>query len=664
MTKVLKTFLFAILLLSHQVSYSQPPLLLDMIKANYPTDIKKRHFFADYVEIKKNYPQDTRRDSQKRLELSLYRNALERMMETEYYLSLILDDEENFRRVSSVITPLPGYPDFYRALRMQYWDWRRHMRQNGAAIRPMIMTALIGLATQLERIESEQEVVEQAIKALENPIDLKSPKNIDNQLLSDLILLSDSAAQKNNDPQLKINSREHARQELINLAYSLLQIKDGFFADWPWAMILYKPVEREGETRPLKDHLLALLEETNNEENNTDDDSETFGHLEKESRPLLEQASRQTLQQISHAIHHYRTHREKLLAHNLIREQTASYLEELQDQEALETLHQLMGKPKESISPLDVAAVGGAIGVCYLGGRLLAVPIASVVAINSGLNYFSSKASLWEGVFFGLNSLSHYEIVNSASPLFRMIKEFAIIGVSAISCTTPQGTSAIRALPATLQNFTRPGMGGRLKKILSPGNIKWHIKDKLLDLNAAPTAISSVLILAGLQAYQHGATSLFTSPDFHLTALIVSVIEFVFIFKAIQSGSSFFSERHLEAMGGVSRTIFGLTFGTQTLYSLTQKRPFDVDRLFYEATYDPLVGFTTAKIVLLYLSPPFSKFLRNRFMLNPETSIRLGMFLIMLFRNAVGNYMYLSSVNAVFNQEREDLLTEPPPEQD
>ena len=655
MTKVFQTLLFSILLLSHQVCYSQPPLLLDLIQANYPSDSKKRHFFADYREIEKHHPGDAR----SRLELSLYRNALERMMETEYYLSIILDEEESFGLVASAITPLPGYPDFYRHLRMQYWDWRRHMRQNGTAVRPMIMTALIGLATQLERIESEQETVERAIKALENPIDLKSPKSIDNQLLSDLVQLSDTAAQKNNDPQLKIDNREQARDELIHLAYSLLQIKDGFFADWPWAMILYVPVEREGQTLTLKEHLLALLQETE-----TDSDPEnSFGRLERESRPLLEQASRQTLEHISHAIHLYRTHPEKLLAHNLVREQTMAYLKELKDEKALETLQHLMGKPKESMSPLDVAAVGGAIGVCYFGGRLLAVPIALAVATNSGLNYLSSKASLWEGAFFGLNSLSHYEIVNSSSAIFRMIKEFSIVGVAAISCTTPQGTSAIRALPAKFQNFTRPGMGGRLKKILSFDNIKWHIKDKVLDINAAPTSLSSIFILAGIQAHQHGFTSLVTSPDFHLTLLIVAVIEFVFIFKATHSGERFFSQIHLEKMGEVSRAVFGLTFGTQALYSLTQKQSFDVDRLFYEATYDPLVGFTTAKIVLLYLAPPFTKYLGGHFpRLNPETSRRLSMFIIMLFRNAVGNYMYISAVNAVFDQEREDLLSQPPPE--
>ncbi len=565
-------------------------------------DIKKRHFFADYQEIEKNHPHD----GQKRLELSLYRNALERMMETEYYLTLILNEEERFGRVSSSLAPLPGYPDFYRALRTQSRQWQRHMRQNSAVVRPMLIAALMGLSQQLGRIETELESIEQAF-----------------------------AEQK--DEQLK--------SELIDLASSLLQIKDGFFADWPWAMILYNSIEHEGKTGTLKEHLITLSEEIKN-----DHDPETsFGRLEKKTRPLLEQASRQTLEHITHAIHRYRTHRQKLLNHNLVREQTMLYLEELEDQKALEALQNSTEKPQEGITAFDTAAVAGAIGICYFGGRLLALPIASIVATNSTLSDLSSKASLREGVTFGLNNLSQYERAHSVSPFFKMVKEFSLVGASIISCAAPQGTSAIKALTAKLQNTTRPGMSGRLKNALSPDNIKWHIRDKVMDINAAPMAVASVSILAGIQAHQYGTHSLLTSPDFHLTALITSVVEFVFVFKSIQSGTQFFSKQHLESMREVSRTIFGLSLGTQALYSIARNESFERNRSFYEATFAPLIGFNIAKTMLLYMAPPFSKFLGKSFLFNPQTSRRLAVFILSLPRSALGNYMYLNGINAVFN---------------
>ena len=343
------------------------------------------------------------------------------MMQTEYYLSLILDSEEHFGRVSSAITPLPGYPNFYRSLRTQFWEWKRHLRQNRAVARPMLITALIGLSQQLERIESELESIERAYTKQED---------------------------------------EQQKGELIGLASSLLQAKDGLFADWPWAMILYKPVEQGGETRPLKEHLLTLLKDF---EANTDSDPEkSFDRLERETRPLLEQVSHEALKHISHTIHLYRTHPQKLLAHNLVREQTRAFLEELQDHKALEVLRHLTGETEEieeGLSPLDLAFVTGAVGICYFGGRLLALPIALAVAASNTLGDLSSKELLWKGAIFGLNNLSQYEMADSTSLVFKIVREFSIVGASVFSCTTPQGHDRPQSTPGKVPTLHPAGNG-------------------------------------------------------------------------------------------------------------------------------------------------------------------------------------------------------------
>ncbi len=606
---------------------------------------KKRIFFQDYQRIALAHPQRAER----RLELAFYRNALAHLMETEFYLALMRGEGERFGRVSSAIAPLPGTSDFYHSLRQHHQRWQRHFWQNAASIRPLITTMLISLAHQLQRIERGQEDILQALSDLQDIDEPIHPENISNPLIADLVKLSLATAEDRGDPQLKIDTREKIQQELVNLARTLMQSKDDLFAGQAWATILYREVDWQGSKRPLKDHLLAVVDTIPQRGG----PGEVFDRLTAEVRPLLKRAAADALEGLSHLIHLYRTHRQRLLAHDLIREQTLEYLEEWGDGDALKAYHQLVGGEEAvTFSSSDAVIAAGAIGVCFFGGRLVAVPLAGLMAATGVFDYFSFKKSLLTGANFGLNRPSLFEMASVDSPFFRVIKELSVVGISIISCSTPRGLSSVTGLVAKARQFSGGGVGNRLKEILSPQNIKWQIWDKISDLNAAPTSFSSVLILAAIQAHKHGPASIMTSPDFHLTAMVVAVIEFVFVFKSIQSGVHFFSRQHFRAMGDVARTIFGLTLVTQAAYSLAEDRPYDIDRAFFEGTYDSMVGLTTAKMILLYLATPFTGKVQNALRLAPDTARRVGVFLLMLVRNGIGNYLYLSSVNAVFNQER------------
>ena len=269
--------------------------------------------------------------------------------------------------------------------------------------------------------------------------------------------MSLDAANEQNDPTLKIDTREKLETELRVLVLSLIQRKDEFFKDAPWAMILFEEVEWAGGTLPLKDHLVSLLKSQNPHISGT----ELFERIHRETTPLVALASRRMLESISHRINLYRTHREKLLIHGLVQEQVAQYLEQLEDEEALQVYRRLIGMEKDSISRWDVALTAAAFGVCFLGGRIVALPTAFFLAIMRTTDHLSWDHSLFGGTVFGLNSLSQYEISHATPLPMKILGELSAIGASIIGCSAPKLASfrfgpRIRAKSAFAKNAGIP----------------------------------------------------------------------------------------------------------------------------------------------------------------------------------------------------------------
>ena len=596
---------------------------------------KRDLFLLDYGEIQRAYPNDP----EMRLELALCRKALEWMMEAEFFLALMALGPGLAQHTLAATLPLEGWPwDFYRGLRQYHRGLAQNFREHKEAIEALMMTTLTIQARALAQHKAQESILEEALsdaKSLEQG-DFDNPDAIDNDLISTLIQLGLDAAQEEDNRELEIDTGEKLQGGLLYLAQALAGRNNALFRDHPWGMILLMEVEWGGEVWPLGDIVVELLEEG----------------AQEEVRPLLSRASRQMLAEMPHAINLYRTHREKLLAHHRISLDVVGFLEEEGDSDALGIYREFEREQGRMISPTDFLGASLGLALC-LFSKTLTIPVSLAMATAGALDRLSSREAMLRGGTLGLNNFSQYERAHSLATPWKILPEFAAFGFVAIACVR----STPRPLLSALSARQTPSLtvGAHLRSILSRKrmeNLVASVKGKMKDVNALPTAVASVLILGWLQVREEGMASL-TDPEFMLTALIVTAIELVFVFKALDSGRYFLSAKHRNAMKEVSQIVFKVALAMQILYSQMQDEvKFRLERTFFEAAYDPLVGLTTTKIVLSYLANPFVGHLRALLpMMNGQVIEATGRFVLMGTKNVGGNALYLSVIDSTFNED-------------
>ena len=368
------------------------------VRANQrESDLYKEAFFSDYQNIKSSHPDNP----QMRLEVSLYRQALLRIMQTEFYLA-VMAGQKSFSLVSSAIE----HSNFYTELRKYHADLQSQLNENQTALQRMMILALIAISKELDLIEFHQKNIADAILALKSSEGSNDLRDIQNQLISDLINLSFSNAEEENNPHLRITTQEDLYEELRHLTELQLQAKDRLFTDQPWAMILFEEVVWEGQRLNIRSHLKNLLQARDRDIYLGNDLSvkeeaadELWDQINREIQPLLMEASRQKLGKISHLVSLYRSQMKALFDHNLIQDQVTNYLDELGDEEALDAYRTYRNIIEEKSSSFDsLATVGGAILICSLG-KLWAIPAALAFESANLFNQAALRNSLYRGVF-------------------------------------------------------------------------------------------------------------------------------------------------------------------------------------------------------------------------------------------------------------------------
>ena len=622
------------------------------VRANQrESDLYKEAFFSDYQNIKSSHPDNP----QMRLKVSLYRQALLRIMQTEFYLA-IMAGQRNFSLVSSAIQ----HSNFYRELRKHHADLQSRLNENQTALQRMMMLALIATSKELDLIEFHQKIIKDAISALENNEGSNDLRDIQNQLISDLINLSFSNAEEENDPYLRITTQEDMHKELDRLMRLQVQAKDRLFIGQPWAMILFEEVMWEGQRLNIRSHLKNLLQRRDSDiylgndlSIKADEAEELWDQINREIQPLLMEASRQKLRRISHLVSLYRSQLRALFHHNLIQEQVINYLDELGDEEALDAYRTYRNIIEGKASSFNnLATAGGAILICSLG-KLWAVPAALAFKSANLADQAALRNSLYKGVFFGLNSFSQTQIIEPLDRLDIGREYLFSLGAAAVTCPGQRAFSATRLL-SQARYLTQGGLRTRLNS-LNFNQFKRLFSEKVKDASGLPSAGSSVIVLTMFQLLMYGEDSLWT-PEFMTSFAMIFMAEFVFTFKTLNSGRAFLSRQHFSAMQSMARIMFGISIGTQAIFSYWQgDMNINLNRVFFDIVYTSYLSLVTAKTVLQFMVPPFSKFLsRNSLQMlqNENTSRRIAVGLLMLIRNTGGNGFYLWNIDTLFNEEQ------------
>ncbi len=624
------------------------------------TSFLQQAFVSDYEAIRSVYSHNLLR----RFEVALYREALLRMMKTEFYLTL-LSGQKTFHRILSEVQ----HSRFYHGIRQYHNHLQQSLNESSLATRQVIMATIIATARQLSLIEEKQKNVEEAITEVESINSFEDPEDIQNNLISILITSSLDASEDNNNPHLKIDTPEDLRKALLEIKDSWMIFKSQLLKDQPGAMILFEDVEdQNGNHLLLKDFIVARYNHYLYPKNEDiylpnhflDDISQDIGNIEAikddiydDIQPLIEHISNKVLKRVPYLVHRYRSNRQSLLNHDFVVDQVKKDLERV-DPEVLEAYQGLVQRKEESITPsmANIAMATSTVAVCWVG-RPVAISATVASSLTGFLDQASFKEALFKGVMFGLNSFSQYEVIHSSNP-FNIISSIIFVAL----CSN-QGKSRLSSSLIGRTSLEHAGsIRSRLEIILDPKRLKKLLWEKMTDINAGPAALASVTILAGVQAHRQGIDSLWNNPEFHFSFFFTAIVEFVMIFKSIQSGKAFFSNAHLKAMQGLTKTLFGTSLSTQFFFSLTEHgnlKEIDWNRAFFEAgLFGPFVSLTTTKLVINFMVDPFSGFLahaRSRYLFqNGKGHRELATFLLMLGKNTLGNSLYLYSINNLFDK--------------
>ena len=157
---------------------------------------------------------------------------------------------------------------------------------------------------------------------------------------------------------------------------------------------------------------------------------------------------------------------------------------------------------------------------------------------------------------------------------------------------------------------------------LNFNQFKRLLLEKSTDASALPSALSSVAVLTIFQWLMMSEEGPVFTPEFTVSFVMIFIAEFIFTFKALDSGKAFLSRQHFSAMQGMARIMFGISISTQAIFSYWQgDMNVDLNRVFFDTVYLSYLSLVTAKIVLRFMVPPFSKFLSRSFLWELQNEI-------------------------------------------
>ena len=575
-------------------------------------------FLLDYQAIRSDHPNDP----QMRLELSFFREALVRIMETEFYLTLILG-QQRFEHIYSVILD----SKFYEGVLQYHNRLQQNLNQSSHETRQMMMTTLLTTAVELFFIEKKEQSIEREKQVIERTV-LGVEDDMDSSLLE----------------RMQVQSQQ------------LMEARNQIFINQPWTMILFEQVS---DQPVLKDLIIIAYQKhsstgdiylASNSMEVVENTKELLDHIYEEIQPVLTKSSEQMLERISNRVHNYRSNRKALFVHDLVQQQTLRYLKNVEDNEALaaydEFLHQ-----RGADSLFDMIVTAGAFMMCHVNKKLwitVALTFFSQVIVNI-LDKAAFKEALFKGVTFGLNSYLQYDLYDSNLSSETLIKSSLSAGTIALMCSRlePFKITSL-SIAKNTENIIR-------SKTISFPNMPIHsrqflknLRDKALDINALPSAIASLITFAGIECFRD--CDKIWNEDFLLLFTITFIVEFVFVFKAINSGKSFISPQHVEAMQSIARTVFGISLSTQAVFSLMYDRPINSNLVFFEGVFGPIISLTATKLVHLYMVNPFSGLLKKSL---KNFHHEIAVFSLMLLKNAFGNGLYLIGTDPLIDDEEE-----------
>ena len=601
-------------------------------------DFSKEMFLLDYQAIKSIYSDDPNM----RLELSFFREALVKIMETEFSLVLI-SGHTSFERISSEITQ----PYFYRIGRGIYTSpyrgvrrYHNHLQQalnqsSSSDVRKRMTAILMATAIEFFLIEKREEKIKEEISKMEEKI---------------------SKAEEETSKA----ENEATLQSLLKQREQLLQAKNQTFANQPWTMILFEEIEDHKENLlPLKEILMTIYRNHSSLiESQLNGDSieiasnaeQLSDHIYTDLQPPIIQAATQLLERIPYRVHRYRSDRTALFAHDVIQQQTLKYLKDVQDDDASDAYDEWTNQTNAHPTT-DIAIAAGAIFICRAGAGV-AIPIAALFSIADALNQMSFKQALLRDAIFGLNSYLQYDSYNNAGLLEFLLS----VGTAALMCSTKSPPLNMSHLPRNIRSFSNIKLGSQ--QILA------KVKETLFDINALPAAMASLVALYAIERFEKcdeiwdiQACHEMWDQEFTLLFVTTFIAEFIFVFKSLGKWT-FFSMEHIKVMQNVARTIFGISLSTQAILNVINDENFnDINyRLAsFEVAFSALISLTTTKLVLLYMVDPFSNWLEVRTALIGRKTAN---FSLMFFKNILGNGLYLIGGHYFSEEEEEENKNE------
>ena len=606
--------------------------LVDDLAEGPKSAFLKEMFLLDYQEIKYAYSDDPRM----RLEISFFREALVKIMETEFYLTLILG-RRTFKRIYSEIPShykVNGH-NFYEGVKQYHDRLQQSLDQSSLEIKQVMTIILLDTAIKLSLIEQREENIKQSILDAENP-----------------------------------------DQHLLEKMQQVMRDKSQIFANQSWAMILFEEVgDHRGNTLLLKDLIMKIYKDhLSLGDIDPEDDLISFSekaqefldHIHTEIQPSLHQVSQRVLEMISGRVDLYRSKRTTLFVHDLIQQETLKYLEEAQDNDVLTAYNEFINQRSRPVTVGGVAIAAGRLLICNMS-RVVSVSSAILIAAAGILDSVSLKQTFYRGVIFGLNNYLQYDLYDnadfsefvinaslSAVAMAFMCSKSRSLPVTSLFMSNPVYT---RSLSTVINSFSK--MDISLQQLREGGRqLLKKLKEGVLDINALPSAIASLATFYFIGRLEECDEILTLEchkrwdEEFVLLLSITFVVEFVFVFKSLNSGKVWFSDQHFQAMQDIARTVFGISLGTQAALNLINGKDFfDINyRLaFFEVIFGSLISLSTTKFVLLKMVDPFSGWLQRRgsYFGKPSST-----FFLMLLKNIFGNYLYLQIGHGLLDDEQ------------
>ena len=682
--------------------------------------LRMKAFLEDYRSIRAAYPNDPKR----RIETTIYREYILNIMETEFYLSLLLGSKslqktkDHIQR-DNILTRSLQQQDFYSGAR----DFHTHLAQMLKKDHTDFVNIMIGILTKISieynLLEEKQEMIVQAILDASRAKHLNDPEIQNNKFITDLIEIKEE----------EFNTTEDVRLALLELMGLSFYAKDQLFNEAPWAMIIFEDIAHDSSNHyaPLKDYLASLyqghfeqfsphtsLQDLSVSNFSVEEIIERIRNLNGQAKHKVKEASMKALlkipRQLNSLLSTYKNIPEDLLQHNLILNQVALYLEKknLTDPKAVEYFQEIMAQPTAS-SPTQtttnqllnffddnitakLAILGSA---CGLGSIIAKSPLGFALVSSLALLWTtydpikiqSIRNRFFNGTLFKFNSFYKYDTINSFAANRALYEGFAEVFHSVVLCSA--GLTAGK----TLINKGQKILHQRQRALRLPSNITFSplsylhpkkmaysfgrkLRTRAMSLSLQNLAASAITLLyAQAQVNDQGLLepyfyrSILTDPELLLTLTIFLSIDFLYVFRGVNSGNNIFNSlyrnnglldnrktilnpEHFKAVKRVALDVTLLSLTVQSITHLSRSgsiKEVDLGRSFFEASFVALFALTKAKLVIKHIIAPIEK---STIAPSKKTSVIFSAFLL---SNLLGNSLVSQTVDT-FNQKIFDII--------